>query len=238
METTIDRTEVRRRKTTAAVVLFAIAFLLMLGATLAYFTDAAVTEATVKAGTVDIGSVLQLYGIAEDGVSLGAPVPGNAIEGWSPGDVYSANWMLSNKGDKSARMSNNIVVSISRLGGFGSEVTTSTVASAISLGNASVADRNSASVPATLEFVSSSWNDVTKAFDLVYRLSDVSIQGSAEKDLPVDGAPGPLMFRTDLAFDGAAGSEYQGMTATLVNTTNAVQARGASGPVNALMPAN
>ncbi len=238
METTISRSDVRRRKATAAVVLFAIAFLLMLGATIAYFTDAAVTEATVKAGTVDIGSVLQLYGVAEDGVSLGEPVFGNSIEGWSPGDVYAANWTLSNKGDKSARMSNNIVVSISRLGGFGSEVTTSTVASAISLGNASVLDDDGVAVPATLEFVSASWNDVAKAFELAYRLSDISVQGSAEYDLPVDGAPGPLMFRADLAFDGDAGSEYQGMTATLVNTTNAVQARGASGPVNALMPTN
>lgn len=226
----------RKKKVIAAGLLLIMAFLLVLGATLAYFTDQAITEATVKAGKVDISAVLQLFGIAEDGTSLASPVFGNVIEGWSPGDHYAARWTLSNTGDKSARVSNNIVLSMTRTGGFPASVTADSISSLVRLANASVTDKNSQQIPVTLKFVSAEWNADNNAFDVTYRLSDVSVQGTSETNPLIDGAPGPLMIRTDLVFDSAAGDAYQGMVATLTNTTNAVQARGASGSVNALMP--
>lgn len=235
MENTIQRRPLGRRAT-AAFALLLVALLLVLGATIAYFTDRATTEASVRAGVVDITSVLQLYGVAEDGVSLGDPVFGNAIEGWSPGDRYAANWTLANKGDKSARLSNTITLSVSKEGGFDASVTPESIASVVSLGAASVIDHDGQSIPVTLDYLGSVWNPATSCYDVTYRLSDVSIQGSAEFSLPEDGASGPLMFRADLGFDASAGSEYQGMVARLVNVTDAVQARGASGPVSDLMP--
>lgn len=235
MENTIQRRPLGRRAT-AAFALLLVALLLVLGATIAYFTDRATTEASVRAGVVDITSVLQLYGVAEDGVSLGDPVVGNTIEGWSPGDRYAANWRLSNLGDKSARLSNTITLSVSKEGGFDASVTPESIASVVSLGAASVTDRFGAPVTASLDYLGSEWNAEGNEYLLTYRLSDVSIQGTAEKDLPEDGASGPLMFRADLDFDASAGSEYQGMVARLVNVTDAVQARGASGPVSDLMP--
>lgn len=87
----------KNKKKTIALLLFVISFVMIIGTSLAYFSDVVKGTGTLKAGTLDITGSLEMYVNRSE-------TPVTSIENFNPGDIVVVKTNITNGGNKSAHI--------------------------------------------------------------------------------------------------------------------------------------
>jgi len=218
--------KIGNRKILIAIILLILAFILLIGFALAFFSDYVVGQITGTAGTLDLVSTTTSSTRYYTQNGIEANDTETTISNLNPGDILYLSYDVSNDGNRSAYLRN--IVSFTIGTNYTNTVTPSISAFEIYEASTTNTDiRNGSATPISTTLSTIIAADDTRSFNS----TPIIINGTGvNNEIETGGLTGPVAVGYKLYFKSSAGNEYQGVKISYSIKTEAMQYRNNPSP--------